>query len=280
VPPVEQTPIDDTPTPPAERSSRRRRWWIVCAAAVAVVVAALLVWWLVPSGPPPLTQADVDKSVQSGIEKAQQDARNAPADASVAYQAIGPSLVTVTSQRPGGGPTETALGSGIVVSAKGAVLTALHVVDGAAAIQVRFADGTTTGARIVDAEPATDVAVLAVDQLPQVVVPAVLGGQPAVGDTVFAVGNPLGLRDSLSAGVVSALGRSIAAPGGPTLSDLIQFDAAVNPGNSGGPLIDRAGQVVGIVTGLANPADQDFFVGIGFAVPIATAAGGAGGPMK
>lgn len=249
-------------------------------AVVAVVVAALLVWFLLPSGPPPLTQADVDRSVQTGIEKARQDAAAAPADAAVAYQAIGPSLVTITSQRPGGGSTETALGSGVVVSAQGAVLTALHVVDGATAIQVRFADGTTTGARIADAQPAGDVAVLAVDQLPQVVVPAVLGGGPAVGDTVFAVGNPLGLRDSLSAGVVSALGRSIAAPGGTTLSDLIQFDAAVNPGNSGGPLLNKAGQVVGIVTGLANPADQDFFVGIGFAVPIATAAGGAGGPQK
>ncbi|MGD9989603.1 S1C family serine protease [Pseudonocardia sp.] len=278
MPPVESTPIDDTAAPAAGRSSPRRRWWI--GAAAAVVVAALLVWFLMPSAPPPPTRAEVDRSVQDGIEKARQDARNAPADASVAFQAIGPSLVTVTSQRPGGGSTETALGSGVVVSARGAVLTALHVVDGASAVQVRFADGTTSAARIADAQPASDVAVLAVDELPQLVVPAVLGGGPAVGDTVFAVGNPLGLRDSLSAGVVSALGRSITAPGGATLPDLIQFDAAVNPGNSGGPLLNRAGQVVGIVTGLANPADEDFFVGIGFAVPIATAAGGAGGPMK
>ena len=79
---------------------------------------------------------------------------------------------------------------------------------------------------------------------------------------------------------MSALDRTIAAPSGPTLAGLIQFDAAVNPGNSGGPLLNRAGQVVGIVTGLANPANQPFFVGIGFAVPIATAGGAAGGPQQ
>ena len=98
---------------------------------------------------------------------------------------------------------------------------------------------------------------------------------------MFAVGNPLGLQRSLTAGVVSATGPRRSAPSaGRTLTGLIQFDAAVNPGNSGGPLLNRAGQVVGIVTGLANPARQRYFVGIGFAVPIATAAGGAGGPQQ
>ncbi len=121
---------------------------------------------------------------------------------------------------------------------------------------------------------------LAVDQLPEVVVPAVLAGPPPVGDTVFAVGNPLGLQRSLTAGVVSATDRAIGTERGPTLAGLIQFDAAVNPGNSGGPLLNRAGQVVGVVTALANPARQNFFVGVGFAVPIGTAAGGAGGPQQ
>jgi len=111
-------------------------------------------------------------------------------------------------------------------------------------------------------------------------VPAVLAGTPPVGDAVFAVGNPLGLRASLTSGVVSAIGRTITPPSGPALDGLIQFDAAVNPGNSGGPLLNRAGQVVGIVTALANPANQDFFVGVGFAVPIATAGGAAGGPQQ
>jgi S1-C subfamily serine protease len=101
-----------------------------------------------------------------------------------------------------------------------------------------------------------------------------------VGDDVYAVGHPLGLVDSLTAGVVSGVNRSIPVPGGVTLSGLIQFDAAVNPGNSGGPLLNRAGQVVGIVTALANPSDQGFFIGIGFAVPIATAGGAAGAPQQ
>ena len=110
--------------------------------------------------------------------------------------------------------------------------------------------------------------------------PAVLGGGVRVGDDVYAVGHPLGLVDSLTAGVVSGLNRTIPVPGGGSLSGLIQFDAAVNPGNSGGPLLNRAGQVVGIVTALANPSDQSFFIGIGFAVTIATAGGAAGAPQQ
>ena len=128
-------------------------------------------------------------------------------------------------------------------------------------------------------EPQNDIAVLAADKQPQTIVPAVIGGGARVGDPVFAVGHPLGLVDSLTAGVVSGLDRSVPVPGG-TLNGLIQFDAAVNPGNSGGPLLNRNGQVVGIVTALANPSQQGFFIGIGFAVPIGTAAGGAGGPEQ
>ena len=221
--------------------------------------------------------------MQSRLEQAQQEQRNTPPDATTAYQTINPSLVTVTTLRPGGtaaGGTEAGLGSGVIVNARGAVLTALHVVDGAAQIRVGFADGSTSAASLAASQPANDIAVLAVDQLPEIVVPAVLAGPPPIGDTVFAVGNPLGLERSLTAGVVSATDRGIDTDRGPALQGLIQFDAAVNPGNSGGPLLNRAGQVVGVVTGLANPARQGFFVGIGFAVPIATAAGGAGGPQQ
>ncbi len=164
---------------------------------------------------------------------------------------------------------------------EGAVLTALHVVDGAGQIQVRFADGTqASAARVAASQPENDIAVLAVDRLPEVVVPAVLGGPPPVGDAVFAVGNPLGLQRQPDRR--RGVGDRPRHPHrrGRTLDGLIQFDAAVNPGNSGGPLLNRAGQVVGIVTGLANPAKQGYFVGIGFAVPIATAGGVAGGPQQ
>jgi len=252
---------------------------LIVAVVVAVALAAGL-WWVSSSGPAPVTTADVDQAVQRGIEQAQEAERNVPPEATTAYRMITPSLVTVTTQRTGGATTETGLGSGVVVNAGGAVLTALHVVDGATQIQVDFADGTRAAAQVTASRPEHDIAVLAVDRLPEVVVPAVLAGPPPVGGTVFAVGNPLGLQRSLTAGVVSANDRTITPPRGPALQGLIQFDAAVNPGNSGGPLLNGAGQVVGIVTALANPANQDFFVGVGFAVPITTAGGAAGGPQQ
>ena len=258
--------------------SRRRRWSLLVAC---VAVALLALWWVTSAGPPPLRQADVDAAVQRGLDQAEQRERATPPDGTTAYRTIGPSLVTVSARRPGeAGAVENGLGSGVVVNAAGTVLTALHVVDGAGSIQVEFADGTRAAARVTAGRPEKDIAVLAVDRLPEVVVPAVLAGPPPIGDTVFAVGSPLGLRGSLTAGVVSAIDRTIATAGRATLDGLIQFDAAVNPGNSGGPLLNRAGQVVGVVTALANPARQDFFVGIGFAVPIADATGGAGGPQQ
>ena len=261
----------------------RRRWVLLTSAATAAIaLIALALWWATSTGSAPLTPADVDQAVQRGIAQAQQQERAAPPDATTAYRTIGPSLVTVIAQRPGAaaGTVENGLGSGVILNAAGAVLTALHVVDGAGQIQVEFADGTRSAARVAAGRPDKDVAVLVADRLPEVVVPAVLATPPPVGDAVFAVGNPLGLRASLTAGVISAADRAVGTATGPTLQGLIQFDAAVNPGNSGGPLLNRAGQVVGIVTSLANPARQDFFVGIGFAVPIADAGGVAGGPQQ
>jgi S1-C subfamily serine protease len=259
------------PAEPVRRSALVRGVVAIVALLVAALGGALLVTTLAPA---PLGPADVDAAVQRRLEAAREQERAVPPEAAVAYQAIGPSLVTVTAQRPGGGGQD--LGSGVIVKADGTVLTALHVVAGADRVQVAFADGTTANAQVAAARPEQDVAVLAVDARPSVVVPAVLAGPPPVGAGVFAVGNPLGFRRSLSAGVVSGTDRSIVTRGA-ALSGLIQFDAAVNPGNSGGPLLNGAGQVVGIVTGLANPVDGDFFVGIGFAVPIATASGGPGG---
>jgi S1-C subfamily serine protease len=253
----------------------------VLTAIVAVVVLALATF-AVTRGPDtaPITATDVNKAVQNGIAKAKEEAAKAPPDAAAAYRVALPSLVTIATQRTGGTGVERGTGAGVVVNAEGAVLTALHVVEGARSIEVRFSDGTASGATVEDRDPATDIAVLTPDRLPQVVVPAVLGGGAQVGDAVFALGHPLGLTGSLSAGVVSALDRTIKVSSEQTLKDLIQFDAAVNPGNSGGPLLNKAGQVVGIVTGLANPSEQNFFVGIGFAVPIATAGGIAGSPPQ
>ena len=273
------SPVGEPETAQADRSRRRRRRAFLTVAVAVVAVLGLGVWWLWPAGPPPLTPADVDKAVQHGLQQAQEQQRNNPPDATIADRTITPSLVVVTAQRADPGNIDTRLGSGVVINAAGAVLTALHVVDGANRIQLGFADGTTSGATVLVTKPESDIAVLAPDRLPDLVVPAVMAGPPPVGDAVYAVGNPLGLTHSLTAGVVSATDRSIPTGRG-QLSGLIQFDAAVNPGNSGGPLLNRAGQVVGIVTALANPANQDFFVGIGFAVPIATAGGAAGGPQQ
>jgi S1-C subfamily serine protease len=275
--PDQLTPSD--PPPPRRRS---RLTWAL-AVLVVCVVAALAFWRFSAGGPAPLTRTDVDREVQAGIDRAQQQQRNTPPDAATAYRTILPSMVTVTTEPAAGAHVAAGtveLGAGVVINAQGAVLTALHVVQEGGQIRVRFADGTLSPARVTSRQPANDIAVLAVDRLPEVVVPAVLAGGPQVGDAVFPVGNPLGLQDTLTAGVVSALNRSVRTPDGRTLRGLIQFDAAVNPGNSGGPLLNRDGQVIGIVTGLANPSQQSYFVGIGFAVPIPTAGGAAGGPQQ
>jgi S1-C subfamily serine protease len=182
---------------------------------------------------------------------------------------------------PGGDPTG-ALGSGVVVTNTGQILTALHVVDKATSIRVTFADGTSSGATIASRDPATDIAMLTPDQPPAKPAPATLGNPGAmhIGSEAYIVGNPFGLVGSLSAGVVSGLDRTFKAPDTDrTISGLIQVDAAVNPGNSGGPLVDRDGHVVGIVTALINPTKEDVFIGIGLAVPIDVAGGGAGLPQ-
>jgi S1-C subfamily serine protease len=231
--------------------------------------------------PPPEVpnQQDIESSVSAAMASATPPA---PFSSRV-YQTILPSLVLIRTQ---GNPEDVeggfGVGSGVVVNTSGDILTALHVVTGAAQIEVYFTDGSQTVADIISAEPENDIAVLMPYQPPGLIVPAVLGnaGAMRVGDEAYAVGNPLGLAASLSAGVISGFDRSITLEDGEAqLEGLIQFDTAVNPGNSGGPLLNRYGHVVGIVTALANPSEQDFFTGIGFAVPIGTAlSAGGGGP--
>ncbi len=255
-----------------------RRIWVAVLVVLLVAGAGLAFALTRPSGPPALTQRDIDASIQRGLQAYTEEQAAAPADATLAHRAIEPSLVVVSTETTTAKGIEEGTGAGVVVNTDGTVLTANHVVAGAGTITVQFADGTSSPARVATSRPDDDIATLTPERLPDTVVPAVLGGGVQVGAPVFAVGHPLGLTDSLSAGVVSALDRTVAVPDGRHLQHLIQFDAAVNPGNSGGPLLDKAGHVVGIVTGLANPTDQALFVGIGFAVPIATAGGAAGSP--
>ena len=198
------------------------------------------------------------------------------------YEIIQPSLVLIQAKVPGtDGKTEDSLGTGTIVDTNGDILTSLHVVANATDIQVTFADGTSSSASVSTQQPQNDIAVLKAVKLPGQVIPAVLGNPNAmhVGDEAYVVGNPFGLYSSMSAGVISGFDRSFQPQNtNLNLKGLIQVDAAVNPGNSGGPLLNRYGEVIGIVEGLVNPTDQNFFVGIGFAIPINVAGGAAGLP--
>jgi S1-C subfamily serine protease len=194
------------------------------------------------------------------------------------YVAVAPSVVSIEAVRQGPTTVDTT-GTGVVVNADGIILTALHVVNGAGAIRLTFADGTTSAATVLAADPTIDIAALGPAALPSVVVPAVLGraDRLAVGDSVVVIGNQLGLTRTTTTGVVSGLNRLAPGPDGAGLTGLIQFDAAVNPGSSGGPLLNGRGETVGIVVALANPTPAGTFIGIGFAVPIGTAVTAGGG---
>ena len=252
--------------------------WVRVGVLVALVAAG--VWVGVrASSKSGLDSQQVGQIVDRRVKKAVNGVETAPAPGVDVFDQVQPELVIVQAQGSDGGK-DSGLGSGVVINDQGQVMTALHVITGAKTIRVTFADGTQSAASVASTDADHDVAVITPAQLPDVVVPAVLGGGAHVGDDIYAVGHPLGLVDSLTAGVVSGLNRSAPLAGGKTLSGLIQFDAAVNPGNSGGPLLNRKGQVIGIVTGLANPAGDADFVGIGFAVPIGTAGRAAGAPEQ
>ena len=251
----------------------------VAAALVTGVVVAVIV--LATAGSPaPLDSAHVGTIASDIVSKAIKDEQAAPPTSAVVYQKILPSIVVIETKGPSSKSDTEGLGTGVIVNTRGSILTAFHVIDGATTIRVTFADGTRSSAMVVSTDPEHDIAVVMADHPPSVIVPAVLGGGAQVGDEAYAVGNPLGYVDSLTAGVVSGLERSAETNTGKTLHGLIQFDAAVNPGNSGGPLLNRGGQVIGIVTALANPSRNGFFIGIGFAVPIGTAGGAANAPSK
>jgi S1-C subfamily serine protease len=162
----------------------------------------------------------------------------------------------------------------VVVEENGTILTNLHVVLGVERLEVVFADGSRSPAEIIGIEPDMDLAVIRARVLPDDLIPATLRSTRDLhlGDRVMAVGYPFGIGPSLSSGVVSGLGREFRSPEGESvLTNLIQFDAAANPGNSGGPLVTEDGFVVGIVTAILNPNNQRSFVGIAFAVPIESA---------
>jgi S1-C subfamily serine protease len=245
---------------PGVRGSRRLLAGLAAVVALLVVIAVLAT--RLADAPPEAKAATPGPSPTAA----------ANLTVPTIYQRLAPSVVIVRTGHD--------LGTGVIVADDGTILTANHVIAGGGSITVTFADGTTANATVAAANPKLDIATLTPARLPQAVVPANLGGGADVGASVVAIGNPLGLTDSVSAGVISGIDRTADTDHG-KFSGLIQFDASVNPGSSGGPLLDAHGRVIGIVVSLATPDGKDAFAGIGFAVPIGAALGGSGkGPGK
>ena len=247
-------------------------------SGILSALLAFILYNLLFVKPTQLTVSDVNDSVASAMASATPPA----AYSANVYQIIRPSLVLIeVEETHKNAKADHGLGSGVVVDSFGNILTSLHVVEGSTTIKVTFADGTESEAVIVLEQPENDIAVIQALDTPLSVVPAVLGNPNSmrVGDEAFVVGNPFGLYSSMSSGVISGFDRVFRSKGSDfEIQGMIQVDAAINPGNSGGPLLNRDGHVIGIVTGILNPTEDNFFVGIGFAVPIMTAVGGMGSP--
>ena len=294
---------------------RARRWvWLgpAAAALLGATLAAVLLLRLGLPGTRALTQGDIDRAVLHTL-----NTKPLPAPAAKAYETVRGAVVKVIGlsdkvevAAKGGGSgkegkkdkpepraqphverdgdnaarderEERGIGTGVVIMDNGTILTNLHVVAGARRIKVIFADGLEADADLVALRPEHDLAVLRARKIPDDLQPATMRSTHDLkpGDRVTAVGFPFGIGPSVSHGVISGLKREFRSPEGKRiLTNLIQFDAAANPGNSGGPLVTDDGEVVGIVTAIYNPTAERFFVGIGFAVPIENAAQAAGMP--
>lgn len=273
--------LEGPPKPPsriavAARNFRARHARTLSIVASSLLTLAIVAAYNTATAPRKLTQRDIDQAVLHTLDKQPPT----PSRAAMAYDIIRPSVVRVNQVGlEESDDTERAVGTGVVIEESGTILTNIHVVAGADRISVTFFDGTKSDAHVVSVQPEDDLAVLKVDTVPDDLKPATLRSTRGLnlGDEVIAVGNPFGIGPSVSSGIVSGMRRDYVSPKGKrTLTNLIQFDAAANPGNSGGPLVTTDGEVVGIVTAILNPTDQHVFIGIGFAVPIENAAAAAG----
>ena len=278
-----ETPVPAAPPRRAARLARAYPALLWSLLAALLVCLGTLVWLAGQAPAAKLTQAQFDAAVRHSLEK-----EPLPSQAVKAYLAIAGSVVRVEAfTNEEDHPVEQAdqramdrsLGTGVVIKDDGTILTSLHVVMGARRLRVTFHDGLEAPAKLIGVQPENDLAVLRPARVPDDLVPATMRstGDLLPGDHVIAVGHPFGIGPSVSYGVVSGLRREFQSPEGQQLlTNLIQFDAAANPGNSGGPLVTMDGNVVGIVTAILNPNEQRTFVGIGFAVPIENAAAAAG----
>ncbi|WBY03468.1 trypsin-like peptidase domain-containing protein [Ramlibacter tataouinensis] len=315
--PAQQATAAAQPAPETAQPSPRRQRWRLAArspammwSAIALLAALLAMSLTLHMGPAPrkITQADINAAVLKTLSS-----QPLPSEYARAYETIRPSVVRVVSYVKKGrlkdektarlhaakpkplGPAqgadrqeadddeevEAGVGTGVVIVDKGVILTNLHVVSGADSVKVTFHDGLESSATITGAQPENDLAVLQAAKIPDDMIAATMRstGDLAPGDKALVVGFPFGIGPSASGGVISGLNRSFRSPEGKQeMTNLIQFDAAANPGNSGGPLVTMEGEVVGIVTAILNPTPARTFLGIGFAVPIENAAQAAGLP--
>ncbi|MCB7138177.1 S1C family serine protease [Cellulosimicrobium marinum] len=278
------TVLPAPPAPPATsgasgHGSERRRTWVpvVSAAAAAALVASLATAGLVlalDDDSTPTSLADVGRSEEQSAAPVSSSSSQNP-DWEAVTTAVAPSVVAIQVQTQSGGGE----GSGVIVDDAGHVVTNNHVVEGAVddTVQVTLNDGRLFEATIVGLDPATDLAVVQIQDAPDDLQPATLGDSDdvTVGESVLAVGNPLGLANTATTGIVSAVDRPVSASGttGGTsvVTNAIQIDAAINPGNSGGPLFDAQGRVIGITSSIAtlsSGTSQSGSIGLGFAIPV------------
>ena len=281
--PDSSSPADPSPSP--ARLSRWRIWQRHPQVALffgGVITATAIFGVLLLSMPSQraLTQDDINAAVLHTLST-----QELPSRAMRAAQTIGPSVVRVRGfsddpKDPKGEEKQNGVGSGVVISEEGVILTNLHVVQGSKKLMVTFADGFEAEATVVAVQPENDLAVIKAVKIPDDLQPATLGSTAKLmpGDEVVAVGFPFGIGPSVSAGVISGMNREFRNEGASVLRGLIQFDAAANPGNSGGPLVNMAGEVIGVVTAILNPTSARTFIGIAFAATIESAGTALGVP--
>ncbi len=240
--------------------------------------------WMLGRGMTPRPLSAPSEPVAQALDRLLME-RGWPSPARSAVEQVAASVVRVQSLAPNAknknDTEEIGVGTGVVVSEEGLILTNLHVVWGAQGLKITFADGTESTAVVVGTQAHNDLAVLKPSRIPDDLQPATLGSsrQLAPGDAVAVVGFPFGMGPSVSSGVISGLNREFKSENGERLmSGLIQFDAAANPGNSGGPLVNMEGEVIGIVTAIMNPTKARTFIGIGFAATIEAAGSAVGLP--
>jgi S1-C subfamily serine protease len=272
----------------------RARWQLIRNTPIIIFIAGILLssalflgWGVFSPKSKPLTQEIIDEAVLKTL-----NTKELPSKATKAAQMIMPSVVMVRAFKNDSDEKKKkdskkahqedgSLGTGVVIMEDGTILTNYHVIAGSDRVEVIFYDGTKADAKVVAVHPHNDLAILKPEKLPDDLLPATLGSsaQLKYGEEVVAVGFPFGIGPSVTAGVVSGLRREFTGENGAQLRNLIQFDAAINQGNSGGPLINSAGEVVGIVTALLNPSSvEKTFIGIGFAVTIESAGSAVGIP--